>query len=146
MRRTFKAGEALLSFKVDSWQNGIKRNVDGRTVRRVLGYNGNGAHFRRTTDEPKAVVTRNSRSVKVGKPDYERTSPERAATTRMRRQPTPTPPAPLLLDLVGEQRTRSLGDDIGRCLRPSHPPRICRGAVPNQSWNSAAHSTFAPWA
>ena len=32
-----KAGEALLSFKVDSWQNGVDRNVDGRTVRRVLG-------------------------------------------------------------------------------------------------------------
>jgi hypothetical protein len=46
-----KAGEALLSFKVDSWQNGVNCNVDGRTVRRVLGYNGNGAHFRRTTDE-----------------------------------------------------------------------------------------------
>ena len=40
-----------LSFKVDSWQNGVNRNVDGRTLRRVLGYNGNGAHFRRTTDE-----------------------------------------------------------------------------------------------
>ena len=38
-------------FKVDSWQNGINRNVESRTVRRVLGYNGNGAHFRRTTDE-----------------------------------------------------------------------------------------------
>jgi cation diffusion facilitator CzcD-associated flavoprotein CzcO len=46
-----QAGEALLSFKVDSWQNGVNRNVAGRTVRRVLGYNGNGAHFRRTTDE-----------------------------------------------------------------------------------------------
>src|SRR5437764_1204492 len=46
-----KAGEALLSFKIDSWQNGVNRNVEGRTVRRVLGYNGNGAHFRRTTDE-----------------------------------------------------------------------------------------------
>ena len=46
-----KAGEALLSFKVDSWQNGVNRNVDGRTVRRVLGFNGNGAYFRRTTDE-----------------------------------------------------------------------------------------------
>jgi hypothetical protein len=32
-------------------QKGVNRNVDGRTVRRVLGYNGNGAHFRRTTDE-----------------------------------------------------------------------------------------------
>ena len=28
----------------------VNRN-EGRTVRRVLGYNGNGAHFRRTTDE-----------------------------------------------------------------------------------------------
>jgi hypothetical protein len=46
-----KAGEALLSFQVDSWQNGVNRSVEGRTVRRVLGYNGNGAHFRRTTDE-----------------------------------------------------------------------------------------------
>jgi len=46
-----KAGEALLSFKVDSWQNGVNRNVEGRTVRRVLGYNGNGAHFRRITHE-----------------------------------------------------------------------------------------------
>jgi hypothetical protein len=46
-----KAGEALLSFKVDSWQNGVNRNVEGRTVRRVLGYNGNAAHFRRTTDD-----------------------------------------------------------------------------------------------
>src|ERR1700726_2468590 len=50
-RIVIKAGEGLLSFKVDSWQNGVNRNVDGRTVRRVLGYNGNGAHFRRTTDE-----------------------------------------------------------------------------------------------
>jgi cation diffusion facilitator CzcD-associated flavoprotein CzcO len=46
-----KAGEALLSFKIDSWQNGVNRNVEGRNVRRVLGYNGNGAHFRRTTEE-----------------------------------------------------------------------------------------------
>src|SRR3954470_5444025 len=50
-RIVIKAGEALLSFKIDSWQNGVNRNVEGRTVRRVLGYNGNGAHFRRTTDE-----------------------------------------------------------------------------------------------
>src|ERR1700682_5355482 len=41
-----KAGEALLSFKVDSWQNGVNRNVDGRTGRPVLGYNGNGARSR----------------------------------------------------------------------------------------------------
>ena len=46
-----KAAENLLSSKVDSWQTGVNRNVEGRTVRRVLGYNGNGVHFRKTTDE-----------------------------------------------------------------------------------------------
>jgi cation diffusion facilitator CzcD-associated flavoprotein CzcO len=45
------AAEPLLSSKVDSWQTGVNRNVEGRQVRRVLGYNGNGAHFRRTTDD-----------------------------------------------------------------------------------------------
>jgi hypothetical protein len=29
--------EPLLSSKVDSWQTGVNRNVEGRTVRRVLG-------------------------------------------------------------------------------------------------------------
>jgi cation diffusion facilitator CzcD-associated flavoprotein CzcO len=46
-----KAAEPLLSSKVDSWQTGVYRNVEGRTVRRVLGYNGNGVHFRRKTDD-----------------------------------------------------------------------------------------------
>jgi cation diffusion facilitator CzcD-associated flavoprotein CzcO len=46
-----KAAEPLLSSKVDSWQTGVNRNVAGRTIRRVLGYNGNGVHFRRKTDE-----------------------------------------------------------------------------------------------
>jgi cation diffusion facilitator CzcD-associated flavoprotein CzcO len=46
-----KAAEPLLSSKVDSWQTGVNRNVEGRSVRRVLGYNGNGVHFRRKTDE-----------------------------------------------------------------------------------------------
>jgi len=46
-----KAAEGLISSRVDSWQTGVNRNVDGRQVRRVLGYNGNGVHFRRTTDE-----------------------------------------------------------------------------------------------
>ena len=45
-----KASEPLLSSKVDSWQTGVNRNVEGRQVRRVLGYNGNGEHFRKTTD------------------------------------------------------------------------------------------------
>ncbi len=46
-----KAAEPLLSSKVDSWQTGVNRNVEGRAVRRVLGYNGHGIHFRRKTDE-----------------------------------------------------------------------------------------------
>jgi cation diffusion facilitator CzcD-associated flavoprotein CzcO len=50
-RTVIKAAEKLLSSKVDSWQTGVNRNVEGRTVRRVLGYNGNGVNFRRTTDE-----------------------------------------------------------------------------------------------
>ncbi|MBM3222466.1 MAG: NAD(P)/FAD-dependent oxidoreductase [Candidatus Tectomicrobia bacterium] len=45
------AAKPLLSSKVDSWQTGVNRNVEGRLVRRVLGYNGNGAHFRRITSE-----------------------------------------------------------------------------------------------
>ena len=32
-----KAAEELLSSKVDSWQTGVNRNVEGRNVRRVLG-------------------------------------------------------------------------------------------------------------
>ena len=50
-RTVIKAAEKLLSSKVDSWQTGVNRNVEGRTARRILGYNGNGVHFRRTTDE-----------------------------------------------------------------------------------------------
>ncbi len=46
-----KAAEPLLSSKVDSWQTGVNRNVEGRSVRRVLGYNGNGVHYRKKTDE-----------------------------------------------------------------------------------------------
>ena len=46
-----KAAEPLLSSKIDSWQTGVNRNAEGRSVRRVLGYNGNGVHFRRKTDE-----------------------------------------------------------------------------------------------
>jgi cation diffusion facilitator CzcD-associated flavoprotein CzcO len=50
-RIVLKAAEPLLSSHVDSWQTGVNRNVAGRQVRRVLGYNGNGVHFRRVTDE-----------------------------------------------------------------------------------------------
>ncbi len=45
------AAARLLSSKVDSWQNGVNRNIDGHTVRRVLGYNGNGVNYRRKTAE-----------------------------------------------------------------------------------------------
>ena len=45
-----KAAEPLLSSKIDSWQTGVNRNVEGRTERRVLGYNGNGVNYRTKTD------------------------------------------------------------------------------------------------
>jgi cation diffusion facilitator CzcD-associated flavoprotein CzcO len=45
-----KAAAPLLSSKVDSWQTGVNRNVEGRSVRRVLGFNGNGVKYRTTTD------------------------------------------------------------------------------------------------
>ena len=46
-----KAAEPLLSSKVDSRQTGVNRNVEGRRVRRVLGYNGHGIHFRQKAAE-----------------------------------------------------------------------------------------------
>jgi cation diffusion facilitator CzcD-associated flavoprotein CzcO len=46
-----KASEGLLASEIDSWQTGVNRNVEGRLERRVLGYNGNGAHFRKKTDD-----------------------------------------------------------------------------------------------
>ena len=46
-----RAAERLLSSKVDSWQTGVNRNVDGRNVRRVLGFNGNAVQYRRKTAE-----------------------------------------------------------------------------------------------
>ena len=42
---------AALVSKVDSWQTGVNRNVEGRTVRRVLGYNGHAVTYRKRTDE-----------------------------------------------------------------------------------------------
>ncbi len=32
-------------------KHGVNRNVEGRNVRRVLGYNGNGVHYRRKCEE-----------------------------------------------------------------------------------------------
>jgi cation diffusion facilitator CzcD-associated flavoprotein CzcO len=50
-RTVIEASEPLLSSKIDSWQTGVNRNVEGRGVRRVLGYNGNGIHYRRECEE-----------------------------------------------------------------------------------------------
>jgi len=45
------AAQRLLSYNVDSWQTGVNRNVEGRNMRRVLGFNGNGVYYRRKTAE-----------------------------------------------------------------------------------------------
>ena len=50
-RRSIKAVEALLSSKVNSWQTGVNRNVEGRHVRRVLGYNGGAVEYRKRTGD-----------------------------------------------------------------------------------------------
>src|SRR5205085_6707440 len=39
-RIVINAGEAWLCFNVDSWHNGVNRNVERRTVRRALGCDG----------------------------------------------------------------------------------------------------------
>jgi cation diffusion facilitator CzcD-associated flavoprotein CzcO len=49
-RTVLKVSEPLLAQKVDSWQTGVNRNVDGRLVRRVLGYNGHAVTYRKATD------------------------------------------------------------------------------------------------
>ncbi len=46
-----KASEGLLSSEVSSWQTGVNRNVEGRDVRRVLGYNGGALKYRRITGD-----------------------------------------------------------------------------------------------
>jgi cation diffusion facilitator CzcD-associated flavoprotein CzcO len=47
MAEVEKAVEGLLFQEVNSWQTGINRNVDGRQVRRVLGYYGGAVEYRR---------------------------------------------------------------------------------------------------
>jgi cation diffusion facilitator CzcD-associated flavoprotein CzcO len=42
-----EAASGLLFSQVDSWQTGVNRNVEGRTVRRVLGYYGGAVEYRR---------------------------------------------------------------------------------------------------
>jgi len=44
-----KAASGLLFSHVNSWQTGVNRNVEGRQVRRVLGYYGGALKYRRIT-------------------------------------------------------------------------------------------------
>ena len=46
-----QAVEGLLFSKVNSWQTGVNRNVEGRQVRRVLGYNGGAVEYRKRTGD-----------------------------------------------------------------------------------------------
>jgi hypothetical protein len=41
-----QASAGLLSSQVGSWQTGVNRNVEGRNVPRVLGYNGGAVKYR----------------------------------------------------------------------------------------------------
>ena len=50
-RPSIKAAEGLLSSEVNSWQTGVNRNVEGRKVRRVLGYNGGAVEYRKRTGD-----------------------------------------------------------------------------------------------
>ena len=46
-----QAVEGLLFGEINSWQTGVNRNVEGRQVRRVLGYYGGAVEYRRRTGE-----------------------------------------------------------------------------------------------
>jgi cation diffusion facilitator CzcD-associated flavoprotein CzcO len=46
-----EAASRLLFSQVNSWQTGVNRNVDGRQVRRVLGYYGGTVKYREKTQE-----------------------------------------------------------------------------------------------
>jgi hypothetical protein len=46
-----KVAGMLLSSNVNSWMTGINRNVEGKTVRRVLGYNGSAVKYRQKAEE-----------------------------------------------------------------------------------------------
>ena len=43
--------EGLLFSEINSWQTGVNRNVEGRQVRRVLGYYGGAVEYRRRTGD-----------------------------------------------------------------------------------------------
>ena len=46
-----EAASKLLFSQVNSWQTGVNRNVEGRQVRRVLGYYGGAVKYREITQE-----------------------------------------------------------------------------------------------
>jgi cation diffusion facilitator CzcD-associated flavoprotein CzcO len=46
-----QAVEGLLFSEINSWQTGVNRNVEGRQVRRVLGYYGGAVEYRRRTGD-----------------------------------------------------------------------------------------------
>ena len=45
-----EAAAGLLFSQVNSWQTGVNRNVEGRDVRRVLGYYGGAVAYRRKAE------------------------------------------------------------------------------------------------
>ena len=49
-RHVEKAAAPLLASQVKSWQTGVNRNVPGRDVLRVLGYNGSARKYRQITE------------------------------------------------------------------------------------------------
>jgi len=46
-----QAVEGLLFSEINSWQTGVNRNVEGRQVRRVLGYYGGAVEYRKRTGD-----------------------------------------------------------------------------------------------
>jgi cation diffusion facilitator CzcD-associated flavoprotein CzcO len=46
-----EVASVLLSSNVNSWQTGVNQNVEGRQVRRVLGYNGSAVKYRQKAEE-----------------------------------------------------------------------------------------------
>ena len=45
-----EAAKPLLASQVKSWQTGVNRNVPGRDVLRILGYNGSAKKYRLITE------------------------------------------------------------------------------------------------
>ena len=54
-RHVQEAAAPLLMSKIKSWQTGVNRNVAGRDVLRVLGYNGSAIKYRQITEKVAAI-------------------------------------------------------------------------------------------